>query len=194
MKAEDSSTQEQTDMVEINNQTQQEDLAATAETSTETEALSEQQALQEELNDWQAKAHEYLDGWQRALAEFANYKRRMEREQAQAYQIAAGNVIKRYLEILDDLERALKTRPAEGDGAAWANGIELITRKLASFLEVEGVTPMPAEGQFFDPNMHEAISQEESPDFVSGQIIEVVKQGYLLGERVLRPAQVRLAK
>ena len=194
MKVEDVSPQDHTEMADVNDQTQQEDIEATAETSTETEVLSEEQALRDELNDWQAKAHEYLDGWQRALAEFANYKRRMEREQAQAYQIAAGNVIKRYLEILDDLERALKTRPAEGDGAAWANGIELITRKLASFLEVEGVTPMPAEGQFFDPNMHEAISQEESPDFVSGQIIEVVKQGYLLGERVLRPAQVRLAK
>jgi len=194
MKVEDVSPQDHTEMADVNDQTQQEDIEATAETSTETEVLSEEQALRDELNDWQAKAHEYLDGWQRALAEFANYKRRMEREQAQAYQIAAGNVIKRYLEILDDLERALKTRPAEGDGAAWANGIELITRKLASFLEVEGVTPMPAEGQFFDPNMHEAISQEESPDYESGQIIEVIKQGYLLGERVLRPAQVRLAK
>ena len=88
----------------------------------------------------------------------------------------------------------MKKRPAEGDGAAWASGIELISRKLYSFLDADGVTPMQAEGQLFDPNLHEAISQEENPAYQSGQIIEVVKQGYTLGERVLRPAQVRLAK
>ncbi|HSF82630.1 MAG TPA: nucleotide exchange factor GrpE [Anaerolineales bacterium] len=188
MTSETVSNQDQTEMAEANDTLAQEEVETVAET------LSEEQALRDELNDWQAKANEYLDGWQRARAEFANYKKRVEREQAQVYQSAAGNVIKRYLEILDDLERALKNRPAEGDGAAWANGIELISRKLATILEVEGVTPMQAEGQFFDPNMHEAISQEDNPDYESGQVIEVVKQGYLLGERVLRPAQVRLAK
>lgn len=152
------------------------------------------QALQTELESWQAKANEYLDGWQRARADFANYKRRVEREQEQVYQNAAGNIIKRYLEILDDLERALKNRPKEGDGAAWAEGIELIARKFAALLEAEGVKPMQAEGQLFDPNLHEAISQEEAENFASGQVIEVVKQGYLLGDRVLRPAVVRIAR
>jgi len=194
MTPENISPQEHTEMAEANEQGEPEDVDITAEASIETEVVSEEQALRDELNDWQAKANEYLDGWQRARAEFANYKKRVEREQAQAYQNAAGNVIRRHLEILDDLERALKNRPVEGDGAAWANGIELISRKLASFLEAEGITPMQAEGQFFDPTLHEAIFQEESPDHESGQIIEVVKQGYMLGERVLRPAQVRLAK
>ncbi len=78
--------------------------------------------------DSQAKANEYLDGWQRARAEFANYKKRVDREQVQVYQAAAGTIIKRYLEILDDLERALKSRPADGEGAAWAR----LTRSRAS--------------------------------------------------------------
>jgi molecular chaperone GrpE len=150
--------------------------------------------LQSELSECQAKMNEYLDGWQRARAEFANYKKRIEREQAQVYQSAAGNIIKRYLEVTDDLDRALKNRPAEGDGADWAEGIDLIYRKLLSIMESEGVTIIEAEGQAFDPNFHEAISNEEAADVPSGQIIEVIKQGYLLGDRVLRPAGVRVAK
>lgn len=152
------------------------------------------EALQNELEQAQAKADEYLDGWQRARAEFANYKKRVERDQAQVYQTAAGSIIKRYLDILDDLERALKNRPRSGDGAAWAEGIELIYHKFQSVLESEGVKPMKAEGQPFDPNLHEAIAQEENPEHESGTVIEELQQGYMLGDRVLRPARVRVAK
>ncbi len=158
------------------------------------ELLDERDALKQELDDWKAKADEYLDGWQRARAEFANYRKRVERDQAQVYQNAAGNIVKRYLDVLDDLELALKNRPQEGDGAAWAAGIDLIYRKLYSILEMEGVEAMKVEDQFFDPNLHEAISHEENSDYESGQIIEVFKQGYLIGDRVLRPAKVRVAK
>ena len=165
--------------------------------SAEAETVSEAVELEElktRLRDSEAKANEYLDGWQRARAEFANYKKRVDRDQAQVYQTAAGNIIKRYLEILDDLERALKNRPIEGEGAIWAEGVDLIYRKLLALLEAEGVLPMGADGQFFDPNQHEAISHEAVPELESGQIIEVVKQGYMLGDRVLRPAWVRVAK
>ncbi len=150
--------------------------------------------LQAELEGARAQAGEYLDGWQRARAEFANYKKRIEREQAQIYQTATGSIVKRYLDILDDLDLALKNRPQDGDGASWANGIEMIYRKLLNILENEGLTPMEADGQFFDPNLHEALSSEPSEDHESGQIIEVVKQGYILGDRVLRPALVRVAQ
>ena len=134
-----------------------------------------------------------MDGWQRSRAEFSNYKRRIEREQAQLYQTTSGAIIKRYLEIVDDLERALKSRPQEGEGAVWAEGIELIYRKFLAVLENEGVIVMKAQGEQFDPNLHEAISSEENDDYQSGQIIEVIKQGYTLGDRVLRPALVRVA-
>jgi len=163
-------------------------------TDAEEQAPDELRLLKQELEESRSQANEYLDGWQRARAEFANYKKRVEREQAQAYQTAAGNIIKRYLNILDDLDRALKNRPSDGEGAAWADGVELIYRKLQSTLENEGVKPMDAQGRLFDPNLHEAISSEESDEHESGEIIEVLQQGYMLGERVLRPAVVRVAR
>jgi molecular chaperone GrpE len=150
--------------------------------------------LQKELDDIRLKSEEYLEGWQRARAEFANFRKRIDREREQTHQIAVGNIIRRYLEIVDDLERALKNRPEEGEGAVWAGGIELIYRKFLKILESEGVRPMEAEGELFDANLHEAISHEDSPDHESGQIIEVVQRGYMLGDRVLRPALVRVAK
>lgn len=184
-------------------QSNQQPAAARPEAAGEEEAVTEAtlngeevdiEALQEELQSWQAKANEYLDGWQRARAEFANYKKRIEREQSQVYQNATASVLKRYLDVMDDLERALKNRPQQGDGAVWAGGIELIYRKFISILEAEGLAPIPAEGQQFDPNLHEAISHEPNEKFESGEIIEVVKQGYSIGERVIRPALVRVAR
>ena len=157
-------------------------------------ASAEEEALRNELSEWQSKANEYLDGWQRARAEFANYKKRIEREQTLAHQYASAAVIKRFLEVLDDLERALKNRPLEGDGNTWAQGIDLIYRKLNTILESSGVQPIEAIGQTFDPTLHEAISHEDLQGYESGQIIEVIKQGYLIGERVLRPALVRVAR
>jgi len=150
--------------------------------------------IQQELEDTRIKAGEYLDGWQRSRAEFANYKKRIEREQSQIYQTVTGNIIKRYLSVVDDLERALKNRPQDNQGATWADGIELIYQKLLSILESEGIKPIEAQGQPFDPNLHEAISLEESDSNESGQVIGVTQQGYMLGDRVLRPAVVRVAK
>jgi molecular chaperone GrpE len=151
-------------------------------------------AVRMELEESRAKANEYLEGWQRTLADFSNFKKRVDRDQAQVYQNAAGAIIKRFIEVLDDMDRALKSRPQEGEGAVWANGIELIYRKLISILESEGVKAMDIKGQVFDPNLHEAITLEDSADHESGQIIEVLQQGYMLGDRVLRPALVRVAK
>lgn len=149
--------------------------------------------MQAALEASEAKAAEYLDGWQRTQAEFNNYRKRQERERELMNFESTGRVVRRYLPIVDDMQRALKKRPAEGDGAAWAEGMELIYRKLNSILEAEGVTPIEAEGAMFDPNLHEAVVQSESNAHQSGQIIEVLQTGYMLGERVLRPAMVRVA-
>jgi molecular chaperone GrpE len=167
-----------------------------AESSPGTEAArtvsaEELAALKKQLADLQAQAAEYKDGWQRAVADFQNYKRRTEAEKADTYQNALGSIIKRYLPILDDLERALQSRPA---GLAWAEGIELIHRKLQGILEAEGVKRIEAEGRVFDPNLHEAILQEPAEGHASGEVIAVVQNGYMLGERVIRPAQVRVAQ
>ena len=147
--------------------------------------------LQKQLTEAQSQAAEYKDGWQRALADFQNYKRRVDAEKAETYQVAVGNIIKRYLPILDDLERALAACPAD---LAWADGIELIHRKLQDILAAEGLQRIQAEGRPFDPNFHEAITQEPAEGVESGHVIAVVRNGYMLGERVIRPAQVRVAQ
>jgi molecular chaperone GrpE len=154
----------------------------------------EHEALKAEADALRAKADEYFDGWQRERADFLNYKKRIEREQGQARENISAAVMKKYLVILDDLERALRNKPTSGEGAVWAEGIELIARKLQSILEAEGIQRMQAENQMFDPSLHEAILQEENPAFESGQITEVIQQGYTLGDRVIRPAQVKVAR
>jgi len=156
-------------------------------------SVDDREALEEELSKARSEAAEYLEGWQRARAEFANYKKRIERDQALVYQNAASSVIRRYVEVIDDLERALKNRPMEGEGLAWAGGIELIYRKFLAILESEGVTQMDPTGEMFNPNLHEAVTSEASPEHESGQIIEVLQKGYQIGDRVLRPAMVRVA-
>jgi molecular chaperone GrpE len=150
--------------------------------------------LTEELQQAQNKAKEFFEGWQRERADFANYKRRIDRDQQSLAQNIKGDVMKKYLTVLDDLERAMKNRPTEGQADSWANGIELIMRKLQNILEADGVKRIPAETEQFDPTRHEAITYEESPDHKGGEIIEVVQQGYTLGDRILRPALVRVAR
>ncbi len=150
--------------------------------------------LKEELEDARKQADENLDGWQRARAEFANYKKRIERERAEDRDRVTGEIILQYLGAMDDFERALRDRPEDSEMAPWADGIDLIYRKMKGILESEGIELIPAEGEIFDPNYHEAISHEESNDHDEGEIVEVIQQGYKIGDRVLRPAVVRVAK
>ncbi len=148
----------------------------------------------EEIDNLKENSESYMRGWQQERADFSNYRKRIEREQAEALHNTTAEVVKRYLVILDDIERALKTRPSQGEAAAWSEGIELIQKKLQSILEAEGMQRIPAENEQFDPTRHEAITHEESADHTSGQIIEIVEQGYTIGDRVIRPAKVRVAK
>jgi molecular chaperone GrpE len=167
-----------------------------AETTDEADAsLSDPlEALEAELAEARGLADEYLDGWQRSRAEFANYKKRVDRELETAYTAAAAQVLARYLPVIDDIERALKEHPEPTEIEAWTAGIELIHRKLLDVLDAEGVEKVPSEGQVFDPNLHEAISFEASDGFEEGHIIEVIREGYRLGDRILRPAMVRVAR
>lgn len=154
-------------------------------------AADELDELKKQLEEAQTQSAEFKDGWQRARAEFDNYRKRMERDNALVYQNAVGNIIKRYLPVMDDLQRALQSRP---DDLAWASGIELIYRKLQSILDSEGIKRIEAEGQPFDPNFHEAIGQEHSDDIPSGHVVAVVQNGYMLGDKVIRPAMVRVSE
>jgi molecular chaperone GrpE len=151
----------------------------------------ELESLKQKLSEAEAKSAGNLDGWQRSVAEFQNYKKRMDRDRDSEKAYMKGDLIKKVLPVLDDLERAMLNRPEQD---AWANGIELITRKLQSILESEGVERIHAEGVAFDPNFHEAISYESVEGVESGHVIAIVQNGYMLGERVVRPALVRVAK
>ena len=150
----------------------------------------EYEALKQNFEESEAKAAENLDGWLRSQAEFVNYKKRIERDRSANYQTMKGDIVKRFLPVIDDLERALQNAPED----PWVEGIQLIYRKLESVLEAEGITRIEAEGADFDPNFHEAIAQAPSEVYESGQVIEVLQQGYMLAERVIRPATVRVAE
>jgi molecular chaperone GrpE len=152
---------------------------------------AEVEALKKQLEEAQAKAVEYKDGWMRSQAEFVNYKNRMQRDNELMYASMKGDIIKKVLPALDDLERAMQNRPADD---AWASGIELIARKLQNLLDAEGLKKIEAEGAEFNPIFHEAISHEPAEGVTSGHVIAVVQNGYMLGERVIRPALVRVAQ
>ncbi len=165
--------------------------AAAAASEDEMEAAATLAELQNQLTEAQSQAAEYKDGWQRSVADFQNYRRRVDAEKAETYQMAVGSVIKRYLPVLDDMERAIESRPAD---LPWADGIDLIYRKLQAILEAEGLKRINAMGQKFDPNFHEAIAQEPVEGVESGTIIGVIRNGYMLGDKVVRPAMVRVAQ
>ena len=163
-------------------------------TEADTPPVDEQEHPEQTIDRLQAEADEYLDGWQRARAEFANYKKRIEKERESARARVTGEIITRYLGVMDDLERALARSPETEACNEWVAGVELIYTKFKSILEAEGVETIEEEGLRFDPNIHEAISYEDSDEHEEGSVIEVTQRGYKLDDRVLRPAMVRVAK
>ncbi|MBI5670024.1 MAG: nucleotide exchange factor GrpE [Chloroflexi bacterium] len=151
-------------------------------------------AQNEELTKARQQAQEYLEGWQRERAEFTNYRKRVDNQLKDSYQNAALDVLKKFLPIIDDFERAMATAPAELADQAWLNGVMLIHRKFQKILEEAGVEAIDPVGQPFDPTRHEAVSVEDSADGNSGQVIATLQKGYAYGDRVLRPAMVRVAR
>ena len=180
---------------EVNKNEENEETQAATESKAETTEQSpvdaEREALIQQLKEAESKIVEYKDGWARSQAEFQNFRKRVERDNESFKASTKGDIIKKVLPVLDDLERALQNRPADD---AWANGVELVTRKFQNILEMEGVKKIEARGMAFDPNFHEAISHEPSEEVESGHVIDVVQNGYVIGERVVRPALVRVAQ
>ena len=168
--------------------------AEAVEEAAEVEEVSELETLHQELEQAKAQAAEYLDGWQRARAEFANYKKRNDQERQELFKLANATLITRLLPIFDDFERAFQTLPRSFLSFTWIDGVALIYRRLQAILEAEGLTLVETEGQSFDPLLHEAVTYEESAEHEEGQILGEVQKGYKLGDRVLRPALVRVAK
>lgn len=155
----------------------------------------EGEALQMQLADAQAKAAEYLDGWQRARAEFANFRRRADKERDDIYQNATVDVYMKLLPVIDDFERAFDNVPADRRDDDVIKGFGLIHRKLVALMEAAGVEVIDPKGQPFDPNYHEAIGRDEpSAAAPVGHVTVVLQKGYQHAGRVLRPALVRVAQ
>ena len=139
----------------------------------------------------EAKANE--DGWQRARAEFANYKKRTEREKSELFQRAALDTLKALLPIIDDFDRAFENVPEAIGDDPWIGGVSMIQRKFMTLLEQYEVEAIDPTGGPFDPNLHQAIGAEESDEVESGHVIETLQKGYRAGGNVLRLALVKVA-
>jgi molecular chaperone GrpE len=163
-----------------------------------TEALNDQdpQPQQEETQpDPLGELRRERDGLQdrllRTAAEFDNYRKRMDRERRDLADYTAGEVIRELLPIIDNLERALQAA-AEDDPLR--KGVELIHKQMLELLRKRGVTPIEARGADFDPNFHQAVIHEESAEHREGEVMEELQRGYVVGDRLLRPAMVKVAK
>lgn len=157
--------------------------------------FDEYDALEKEIESLKAELEDQKDTYLRAHADFDNYKKRVKRDASRSYQDAMTSILKIFLSVSDDIERALKNEPKENEISSWINGIELIHQKLMSQMKNQGVERMDVKpGDEFDPNIHEAITQEEHPEYEDGQIIDVVQPGYQISDRVIRPAMVRVAR
>ena len=129
----------------------------------------------------------------RTAAEFDNYRKRIDRERREQADSAATSLLTEILPVVDNLERALLA-PATPESARYRAGVELIHRQLVDLLRKRGVIPFEALGTDFDPRIHQAVSQETSETHRDGEVMEEMQRGYMLGDRLLRAAMVKVAK
>lgn len=159
------------------------------------EAEEKPLSLEEQLELAQQEAGKNLENWQRAVAELANYKRRQEEQRKLQRDRIKSEVLQGVISALDDLDLAFQNLPEELDGqlVGWVEGFRLVQRKLYKILDEQNVMTINTEGKF-DPNFHEAVSYEDSDEHEEGDIIAEMRKGYQIGNRVIRPALVRVAK
>ena len=155
---------------------------------TESSTLLEQQLAAE-----QQKAQAYLDMLRRTQADFVNYKRRMSQEQTEGHVTAQRTLLETLLPVLDDLGRALESVPPDVAQHPWTQGILLTAKRLTEALHQLGVRQVGASGERFDPRWHEALMTESRLDVPEGTIARVIRPGYALGDRIIRPAHVIVA-
>lgn len=164
-----------------------------SEEVTETGVEQQAQDLAAEVEKAKAQAEEYLDQWRRTAAEFSNYRKRTDREREEVTRFANSQLLTQLLPVLDDVDRAMATLPADVSRLSWVEGVVLIQRKLEYTLEQEGLKRFEATGQPFDPERHHAMLREETTAYPDGQVIADLQCGYEYNGRVLRPAMVKVA-
>ena len=145
------------------------------------------ESLEPVLSEEKKKAEEYLANWQRAQADFINYKRRTEQERQEFNSFANANLIRGLLPVLDDLELALNAIPEEFTNHDWVEGVRMVERKFKTSLEGQGVKPIKALGETYDPNFHEALKHDKGQE---GIVIKEFQKGYMLYDKLLRPSRV----
>jgi molecular chaperone GrpE len=156
--------------------------------------LSQIEELSNQLVAANRQSDEYLSALQRERAEFLNFKRRTAEERERELGLAGDDLIRKVLAVADDFDRAIDARPEELAENAWAEGIAAIDRKLRALLESEGVTEIDATpGRHFDPREHDAIANVPGTGRPEGEIVNEIRRGYRLRDRVLRPALVAVA-
>ena len=161
---------------------------ATAEAEAAGATLSAREAELERERD------NYRDLLLRRSAEFENFRKRIDRDRIAQAEGAAADVVAELLPLVDDLERALGADPGTEGVEAYRRGVELIHRQLLEVLRKRGVKPVEALGADFDPHYHQAVSYEPAPGRREGEVIEEYRRGYTLGDRLLRPSMVKVAK
>ena len=158
----------------------------------QTEGASEPAAV-DPVEQLRQERDEYYDRLLRVSAEFENYRKRMERERREASERATAVVLEELLPVVDDFERALDAGTG-ADADAYREGVAIIHRQLTDLLTRRGVRAIGALGADFDPRLHQAVIYEPAPDRRDGEVIEELRRGYRLGDRLLRPSMVKVAK
>jgi molecular chaperone GrpE len=146
-----------------------------------------------EISALQRERDDYYDRFLRKTAEFENYRRRVERERREQADQAIVNMLLELLLVVDDFDRALTVDAGQG-AESYRKGVEIIHSKLTDMLRKHGVRPIETLGTDFDPNVHQAVLYEESPEHREGEVIGELRRGYTIGDRLLRPAMVKVAK
>jgi len=162
----------------------------------ETVSRAEYDELVQALEEAKKEAEDLKNKWLRAVADLRNARKRHERERSEWIRLANETLILKLLPILDDFEMAFANLPPDQSEQEekWVEGFRLIHKKLAALLESEGLKVVPAEGEAFDHNLHQAVSYEQAEGFSEGEIIAELRKGYMLGDKVIRPALVRVAQ
>jgi molecular chaperone GrpE len=157
------------------------------------ESSSEPSLTADAVAELQRERDDFHDRWLRKSAEFDNYRKRVDRERREQADQASTELLEELLLVVDDFDRAL-TVDAGDAGRGYRKGVELIHAKLNDMLRKRGVRPIESLGADFDPNLHQAVIHESSPDHREGEVIGELRRGYVIGDKLLRPAMVKVAK
>jgi molecular chaperone GrpE len=171
-----------------------EDKRTTDSSSGSSSAVNDSAATTADPSELQRQRDEYYDLLLRKSAEFDNYRKRTERDRQMVSDAAAASMIEELLPLVDDLERALAADAGSDGGENYRRGVELIQQQLMEILRKRGARPIEALGADFDPHYHQAVSYEPAEGRREGEIVEEFRRGYMLGDRLLRPSMVKVAK